>query len=205
MELKKYSKSLFFGATLAVLAGCGGNAATQEQAEDATVANDNQQVAVAPVVTSDGATGSGTGSDSAVSGQQLDADAEANAQAAMQDAQDDANKAVAAMPDVGTIYFDFDQSSIRADSREVLDLHVAYLRANPMAKVTLEGHADERGTREYNMALGLRRGNAVKSYFQVQGVSASQIEVTSYGEERPAVIGHNQSAWSKNRRVELSY
>ncbi|OPX54681.1 peptidoglycan-associated lipoprotein [Oceanospirillum multiglobuliferum] len=198
MELKKYSKSLFFGATLAVLAGCGGNAATQEQTEGTTAANDNQQVAVAPTVTSDGATGSGTDSDSAVSGQQLGADT----QAAM---QDDMNQKMAAMPDVGTIYFDFDQSSIRADSREVLDLHVAYLRANPMAKVTLEGHADERGTREYNMALGLRRGNAVKSYFQVQGVSASQIEVTSYGEERPAVIGHNQSAWSKNRRVEINY
>lgn len=201
MELKKYSKSLFFGATLAVLAGCGGNAATQEQTEDTTAATDNQQVAVAPVVTSDGATGSGTDSDSAISGQQLNTDA----QAAMQDAQDNMNKTVAAMPDVGTVYFDFDQSSIRADSREVLDLHVAYLRANPMAKVTLEGHADERGTREYNMALGLRRGNAVKSYFQVQGVSGSQIEVTSYGEERPAVIGHNQTAWSKNRRVEISY
>lgn len=201
MELKKYSKSLFFGATLAVLAGCGGNAATQEQAEDANASSDNQQVTVAPVVTSDGATGSGAGSDSAVSGQQLSSDANA----AMQDAQNNANKAIAAMPDVGTIYFDFDQSTIRADSREVLDLHVAYLRANPNAKVTLEGHADERGTREYNMALGLRRGNAVKSYFQVQGVSASQIEVTSYGEERPAVIGHNQAAWSKNRRVEIGY
>ncbi|MFG1489877.1 peptidoglycan-associated lipoprotein Pal, partial [Oceanospirillum sp. HFRX-1_2] len=109
------------------------------------------------------------------------------------------------MPEVETIYFDFDTSVIREDSREILDLHVAYLRLNPSQNVVLEGHADERGTREYNNALGERRGNAVKDYFMVQGVNADQIEVISYGEEKPAVIGHNNAAWSKNRRVEIKY
>ncbi|OOV87573.1 peptidoglycan-associated lipoprotein Pal [Oceanospirillum linum] len=187
MEFKKYSKTLFFGATLAVLAGCGGNAATQEQGSDS--ASDGQ---VQPVVTSDG-----SNTDSSVNGEQMGQDA--------QSMKDQAADAMAAMPEVETVYFGFDTSAIRDDSREVLDLHVAYLNANPMQNVVLEGHADERGTREYNNALGERRGNAVKSYFMVQGVSADRIEVISYGEEKPAVIGHNNAAWSKNRRVEIKY
>ncbi|MDX1398381.1 MAG: peptidoglycan-associated lipoprotein Pal [Oceanospirillum sp.] len=189
MEFKKYSKTLFFGATLAVLAGCGGNAATQEDVDGAAASTEGQ---VEPVITSDGSNG-----DSAINGEQLGQDA--------QNLQNQAQDAMAAMPEVETVYFDFDMSTIREDSREVLDLHVAYLNANPMQNVVLEGHADERGTREYNNALGERRGNAVKNYFTVQGVSADRIEVISYGEEKPAVIGHNNAAWSKNRRVEIKY
>jgi peptidoglycan-associated lipoprotein len=188
MELKKYSKTLFFGATLAVLAGCGGNAATQDQADVSANATGSD---IQPVVTSDGA-----GGDSAVSGQQM-TDEERAAQAAREAAE--------AMPEVNTIYFDFDKSDIRADSRAVLDQHAAYLLAHPSVSVVLSGHADERGTREYNQALGERRGNSVKSYFQLKGVSASQMEVMSYGEERPAVMGHDRAAWAKNRRVEVKY
>lgn len=187
MEFKKYSKTLFFGATLAVLAGCGGNDAVTQ--DDVNASADGQ---VQPVVTSDG-----SGMDSVVDGSKLQQEA--------QNLEDKANSAVAAMPEVETVYFDFDTSVIRDDSREVLDLHVAYLRLNPAQNVVLEGHADERGTREYNNALGERRGNAVKNYFMVQGVSADRIEVISYGEEKPAVIGHNNAAWSKNRRVEIKY
>ena len=188
MEFKKYGKTLFFGATLAVLAGCGGNAATQEQGAE-TATSDEQ---LPPVVTSDG-----SGSDSSIKGTQLEQDA--------QKLREQAEAAAAAIPQVDTLYFDFDQSTIRADSREVLDLHVAYLSANPQIIVVLEGHADERGTREYNNALGERRGNAVKSYLMVQGISGSRIEVVSYGEEQPAVIGHNNAAWAKNRRVKIKY
>ena len=189
MEFKKYSKTLFFGATFAVLAGCGGNAATQDEVDGAVTEAEGQ---VEPVITSDG-----SAVDSAIDGSKLEQEA--------QNLEDQANEFVAGLPEIETIYFDFDTSAIREDSREVLDLHVAYLRANKSANIVLEGHADERGTREYNMALGLRRANAVKSYFEVQGVSADQIEVVSYGEEQPAEIGHNNAAWEKNRRVELNY
>ncbi len=187
MEFKKYSKTLFFGATLAVLAGCGGNAATMDQ--------DSSGGDVKPVLTNDGASSSGAAGDSAVSSEQL------AAERAAQEARD----AAAAMPEVNTIYFDFDKSDIRSDSREILDMHAEYLMANPSVSIVLEGHADERGTREYNQALGERRGNSVKSYFQLKGISASRMEVISYGEERPAVMGHNKAAWAKNRRVEVKY
>lgn len=99
-------------------------------------------------------------------------------------------------------YFDFDQAALSADTREALDLVAKVLKATK-AKVTLEGHADERGTREYNLALGERRAKAVANYLKVQGVSASQLEVISYGEEKPAVNGTSAADMAKNRRVEL--
>ena len=103
------------------------------------------------------------------------------------------------------IYFDFDQSTIRAEYREVLNGHAAFLAQNPGARIVLEGHADERGTREYNMALGERRGNSVSRYLVVQGVSVDAIEVVSFGEERPVNEGHDDASWSENRRVEIRY
>ncbi|NVK41653.1 MAG: peptidoglycan-associated lipoprotein Pal [Oceanospirillaceae bacterium] len=102
-------------------------------------------------------------------------------------------------------YFDFDQSTVRADSFADLEAHARYLAANPQAQVRLEGHADERGTREYNMALGERRGNAVSRFLMVNGVGNGQVEVVSYGEEKPAMMGHDNGSWSQNRRVELKY
>jgi peptidoglycan-associated lipoprotein len=101
-------------------------------------------------------------------------------------------------------YFDFDQSQLRLDVRAALDEHAAYLR-NKTGIVRLEGHADERGTREYNLALAERRARAIANYLSIQGVSNSQIETISYGEEKPATLGHSEAAWSKNRRVELIY
>ncbi|WP_106478209.1 peptidoglycan-associated lipoprotein Pal [Phytohalomonas tamaricis] len=111
----------------------------------------------------------------------------------------------AQVPDVRTIYFDFDKDTIRPEFESVLNQHAAYLQANPGTNVVLEGHADERGTREYNLALGERRANSVKQYLTIQGVPASQIEVVSYGEERPAVEGHSEQAYSQNRRVVFDY
>ncbi len=87
----------------------------------------------------------------------------------------------------------------------MLNGHAAFLAQNPGARIVLEGHADERGTREYNMALGERRGNSVSRYLVVQGVSVDAIEVVSFGEERPVNEGHNESSWSENRRVEIRY
>ncbi|MEJ2308706.1 MAG: peptidoglycan-associated lipoprotein Pal [Gammaproteobacteria bacterium] len=106
--------------------------------------------------------------------------------------------------DSKTVYFDFDSSNIRAEDYPVLDAHASNL-ASSGKPVVIEGHCDERGTREYNLALGERRANTVRRYLMSRGVSSSQIEVLSYGEERPADYGHNESAWSKNRRAYLDY
>ncbi|MFQ3223403.1 MAG: OmpA family protein [Pseudomonadales bacterium] len=99
-------------------------------------------------------------------------------------------------------YFDFDKAVLKVESRAALLAHSSALMASPRS-VRLEGHADERGTREYNMALGERRANAVKEFMVLQGVSSGLIEVISYGEERAASYGSNDSAWEMNRRVEL--
>lgn len=103
------------------------------------------------------------------------------------------------------VYFDFDQSQLKPETRSVLLRHAAYLRSNDDLSIRLEGHTDERGTREYNIALGERRANSVRDFLVLQGIDGSRIETVSYGEERPAVMGSNEAAWSKNRRVEIKY
>lgn len=103
------------------------------------------------------------------------------------------------------VYFDLDKYDIRSEFAQMLDAHANFLRSNPSYKVTIEGHADERGTPEYNIALGERRANAVKMYLQGKGVSADQIAIVSYGKEKPAVLGHDEAAWAKNRRAVLVY
>ena len=103
------------------------------------------------------------------------------------------------------VYFDLNKYDIRSDFAQMLDAHANFLRSNPSYKVTVEGHADERGTPEYNIALGERRANAVKMYLQGKGVSADQIAIVSYGKEKPAVLGHDESAYAKNRRAVLVY
>ncbi|HQQ63326.1 MAG TPA: peptidoglycan-associated lipoprotein Pal [Pseudomonadales bacterium] len=100
------------------------------------------------------------------------------------------------------VYFEFDKSDLLPASEEILNAYGKLLKSTG-DNATLEGHADERGTREYNMALGERRGKAVADFLTVQGVAASQLEVVSFGEEHPAVQGHDEAAWSKNRRVEI--
>ncbi len=103
------------------------------------------------------------------------------------------------------IYFDYDQSTVRADYLDVISAHADYLAANPQAVLRLEGHTDERGTREYNLGLGENRANAVRNLMLAQGVADNQLVVVSYGEERPATSEHNEEAWALNRRVELIY
>ena len=102
------------------------------------------------------------------------------------------------------VYFDFDSSAIHDAAMPMLQAHAKYLSGSG-GSITVEGHADERGTREYNIALGERRADAVRRVLMANGVSANQIKVVSYGEERPALLGHDESAWSKNRRSELMY
>lgn len=103
------------------------------------------------------------------------------------------------------IYFDFDKSTVRAEYRGIVSAHAAYAAAHSSARVTLEGHADERGTREYNLGLGERRGNAVSGLMSAQGSRGSQLAVVSYGEERPTCRVSDEECWSLNRRVEIVY
>ena len=103
------------------------------------------------------------------------------------------------------VYFAFDSSEITAQAASVLNQHVSLLNSNPAAGVVIAGHTDERGSREYNMALGERRAQAARNYLAAQGVAANNIRVISYGEERPAAAGNTEEAYAQNRRAELSY
>ncbi len=102
-------------------------------------------------------------------------------------------------------YFDYDKSDIDEADRATIEAHAAYLAENPSATVTLEGHADERGTREYNVALGDRRAKSVEQFMTLIGAGNHQMDTISYGEERPASVGENEYSWSRNRRVEIIY
>jgi peptidoglycan-associated lipoprotein len=103
------------------------------------------------------------------------------------------------------IYFDFDQDTVKDEYRDLVRSHAEYLRERPDLEVRLEGHTDERGSREYNIGLGDRRARAVRQMLVLYGVSEDQIRTVSYGEERPAVDESNESAWAENRRVEIVY
>ena len=104
-----------------------------------------------------------------------------------------------------TVFFAFDSAEIRAADRELLRMHGRNLANNSDLSMRLEGHADERGSREYNIGLGERRAQAVKAALLVQGAATGQLTTVSYGEERPATLGSNETAWAQNRRVELAY
>ena len=106
-------------------------------------------------------------------------------------------------PDVPSdrVFFALDSYSLDAEDRRTLDAQADWLRRNPNVPVTIEGHADERGTREYNLALGDRRANAARDYLQSRGVEPSRMQTISYGKERPAVEGSNEAAWAQNRRA----
>ncbi|WP_457913616.1 peptidoglycan-associated lipoprotein Pal [Candidatus Gillettellia adelgis] len=104
-----------------------------------------------------------------------------------------------------TVYFNLDKYDISSAFTQMLDAHGTFLRNHSFYKVTIEGHADERGTPEYNIALGERRANSVKMYLQSKGVAADQISIISYGEGKPAALGHDEATYSKNRRAVLIY
>jgi len=132
--------------------------------------------------------------------QQLaDANARAQAEAAAR-----ANE-LAATLGIKTFYFGYDDANLQDNAINSLQAHAAYLSKNSAARVQVNGHADERGTREYNMALAERRAKAVAAFLTGNGARGSQLEVVSYGEEKPAVAGEGEEAWAKNRRVELEY
>lgn len=100
-----------------------------------------------------------------------------------------------------TVYFDFDSSTLRADTKSALDANSAFLTSNANVEVQIEGHCDERGGVEYNLALGERRAKAVMDYLTAMGVAASRITTISYGKEKPIAMGHDEASWSQNRRA----
>lgn len=114
----------------------------------------------------------------------------------------EANKAFLAKR---VVHFDYDSSDLSNDDYRTLQAHAQFLMANANSKIALTGHTDERGTREYNMALGERRAKAVQSYLVTNGVNPGQLEAVSYGKEMPVNLGHSEAAWKENRRVELNY
>ena len=108
-------------------------------------------------------------------------------------------------PQERVIYFDYDRSELRPEFLDIVAQHGRYLAQNPDGRVRLEGHTDERGSREYNIALGESRANTVSRMLQLQGVSSAQVRAISYGEELPVDEGHNSQAWAQNRRVNVIY
>ncbi|WP_116812963.1 peptidoglycan-associated lipoprotein Pal [Steroidobacter cummioxidans] len=158
-----------------ILAACGNKPLPEAQ---------NTSEAVGPTTSTQGAESSGVGS-SALSAEQ---------------------QAMEAAKAAGVIvYFDYDRAEIKPEFVPVVAAHAKFLNGSPQRKVRLEGHSDERGSREYNIGLGERRAQAVRRALMLQGVTETQITTVSYGEERPAVQGSDEAAYSKNRRVELVY
>lgn len=103
------------------------------------------------------------------------------------------------------VYFEFDDASLTTEGRGLVEAHAKYLASNQSQNIVLEGHADERGTREYNIALAQQRAETVRRMMLLYGVSSTQIRVLSYGEEKPAALGHDKQSWALNRRVEIRY
>ena len=227
MQMGNLSKFIVSGVMVAFLAACSTTGETTDattSTQAAQVAVDNTSLAEAQALIEAAAAAKAAAAAAkaaaaeakalAAAAVQAEAKAAADAAKAAADAaqqaaanvaqqQQQAQEAAQALAHI--IYFDFDQSTIKAEFRTALNGHAAYLSQNPSASIVLEGHADERGTREYNIALGERRGNAVSRYLVVQGVSIDAIEVVSFGEERPVNAGHDSASWSENRRVEIRY
>ena len=110
-----------------------------------------------------------------------------------------------AMPAARSVYYEFDRAEIKSEGVKTIEANAQYLRAHPETKVKVEGNADERGSREYNLALGQRRADAVSKRMTLLGIPADRIEAVSFGKEKPKATGHDESAWSENRRSDIVY
>ncbi|KWQ05601.1 MAG: peptidoglycan-associated lipoprotein Pal [Acinetobacter harbinensis] len=172
-------------ATALIMTGC----ANRKPAADVQVGQNPNQSGSLPSVNTEGLS-----EDAALNAQNL-AGASAKGVTA-------ANKAFLAKR---VVHFNYDSSDLSNEDYQTLQGHAQYLVANANSKVALTGHTDERGTREYNMALGERRAKAVESFLITNGVAATQLEAVSYGKEMPVDAGHDENAWKENRRVELNY
>ena len=185
------------GLAVAAVAACGGGP------KPATTP--------APTPNADSITAAERARQDSIAAAQADAERRAREEAervARQRAADSAAAAAATTTDVKNmlatmIHFDFDKSDIKSDDVGTLDQKVAILQANPGLRVRISGHCDERGSDEYNLALGNRRANRAKEYLVQHGIDAGRVETGSYGEERPLAQGHDESAWAQNRRDEF--
>ncbi|GAB2933738.1 peptidoglycan-associated lipoprotein Pal [Rheinheimera gaetbuli] len=175
MKLNKVVKGLLIALPVLTLAACSSTSSTDQSGADT----------------------------SGVSQQQETVQVETVAQAVSPAEQ--MRQKLEALRQENTIYFDFDKATVRPEFVETLQAHGAFLTANPSVRVTVEGHSDERGTPEYNIALGERRAQAVVQYLQNLGVSAGQISTVSYGEEKPVDLSRTEAGFAKNRRAVLVY
>jgi|GEM_PF-184953 peptidoglycan-associated lipoprotein len=186
------NRVLILGLSLVVLGGCSAtDTQPDEPADDQTMTEESTTDTQSDSEAYSAEDGDGVTSE--------DMSAEERADQMRQQAEQKAMQAA------NTIYFDFDSADIRRESRTVLEAHAAYLAADDSVSVALEGHTDERGSSEYNMALAERRADSVARFLKVNDVSEEQIETVSYGEEKPAVDESNEDAWAQNRRVEINY
>lgn len=185
------NKAFALVLSLGFIAGCSSTGETMDDDGFGTDVSTSDQEGGSTVY--DGTDGSGVSSSGLSDSERM----RAQEQAAQAEAD--------ALRNITTFYFDFDTAEIKAESRDVLAAHARNLAENPRTQVTLEGHADERGTTEYNLALGERRANAVQRFLIVNGASREQLETVSYGEEKPVVSGSSESAWAQNRRVEMIF
>lgn len=195
MNVLKQAKFAGFAAFLAVLAGCAGQVNEQVEVVEEkpeVVSEQKAQPAKASKIES-----------AAEKAAREARQAEFEARQAKNDTAEKLKKSALAAETI--FFFEYDKSDIKQDSLDDLDSHAKYLSADRSAKVRLEGHADERGTRAYNLALAERRANSVFRYLVIQGVNSSQVETVSYGEERPLSLSRDENGWSRNRRVELIY
>ncbi len=148
-------------------------------------------------------TGSASSSSGSSSGSSSSSDSSSSASSSSSSSASDAKAtAESELAEIGnTVYFEYDSSALTSAAQAGLDRQAAFLKANPSVVVTIEGHCDERGTREYNLALGDRRASAARDYLIANGINAARLRTVSYGKERPAVVGSTETAWSKNRRA----
>lgn len=186
MQFYNYVKGLIAVLALAFVAGCSGTGGTQDGSMDGSAGGAGGQGASVGQ-----ANGTGMGRGQGMQGQGQGMQGQGQAQGRV--------------PEQRTIYFDYDKETIRPEFESALNANAQYLRSNSNVRVVLQGHGDERGTREYNLGLGELRAKAVERYLAVQGISDAQIEIVSYGEERPAVDGHSEDAYAQNRRVVFDY
>jgi len=193
--MKSVSLLLVLGLSVATVASsCGGNPAPQN-----------------PVPNADSAAAAERARQDSIAAAQAEADRLAREEAERVRRQQEADSAAAAARGseevrnmlASMIHFDLDRSNIRSDDMGALDQKVAILQANPDLRIRIGGHCDERGSDEYNLALGNRRAQSAKQYLVSHGIDASRIETQSWGEERPMVDGHDESSWSQNRRAEF--
>jgi len=192
--MKSVSLLLVLGVSVATVAtSCGGNPAPQNTTPAVDTAAENQRVR-----DSINAANAEAERQAAAERERIENQRRADSLAALARAGDEVRSTLAAM-----IHFDLDKSNIRGDDMGSLDQKVAILQANPDLRIRIGGHCDERGSDEYNLALGNRRAQSAKQYLVSHGIDAGRIETQSWGEERPAVDGHDESAWSQNRRDEF--